>query len=106
MPIIDQHVTWRKVEERLAVETDPVLRRNLELLLTHMKGEASLDLDAVSAACSRCSPCVLSIGPAWPGASRASIASSTRDCATASCSAVISPVRRTISRPYRAMRSR
>jgi hypothetical protein len=42
--VIDPHVTWRKVEERLASETDPVLRRNLELLLTHMKAEAELDL--------------------------------------------------------------
>ena len=24
-PVIDQAVTWRKVEERLGVETDPVL---------------------------------------------------------------------------------
>jgi hypothetical protein len=32
-PVIDQAVTWKKVEERLAVETDPVLRRNLETLL-------------------------------------------------------------------------
>ncbi len=30
-PVIDQAVTWRKVEERLAVETDPILRRNLEM---------------------------------------------------------------------------
>lgn len=44
MAVIDQHRTWRKVEERLTVETDPVLRRNLELLLTHMKAEAALDL--------------------------------------------------------------
>jgi hypothetical protein len=47
MAVIDQNLTFRKVEERLAVETDPVLVRNLELLLKHMKGEASLDLDAV-----------------------------------------------------------
>jgi hypothetical protein len=49
MPVIDQHVTWRKVEERLETETDPRLRRNLELLLLHMKGEAALDLPAVMA---------------------------------------------------------
>jgi hypothetical protein len=42
--VIDQNKTWAKVEERLATETDPVLRRNLELLLTHMKAEAALDL--------------------------------------------------------------
>lgn len=49
MPVIDQHRTWRKVEERLATETDPVLRRNLELLLQHMKAEASLDMEALMA---------------------------------------------------------
>ena len=47
MPLIDQQVTWRKVEERLARETDPVLRRNLETLLLHMKAEAALDMDAL-----------------------------------------------------------
>jgi len=49
MPVIDQHLTWKKVEDRLAVETDPQLRQNLERLLVHMKGEATLDLDAVLA---------------------------------------------------------
>ena len=44
MAVIDQTLTWRKVEERLETETDPVLRRNLELLLTHMKAETVLDL--------------------------------------------------------------
>ena len=33
MAVIDQSVTWKRVEERLATETDPVLRRNLELVL-------------------------------------------------------------------------
>jgi hypothetical protein len=45
MPVIDQHVTWRKVEARLKCETDPILRRNLEMLLLHMKAEAVLDMD-------------------------------------------------------------
>ena len=49
MVIIDQNRTWKKVEERLAVETDPVLRRNLELLLQHMKAEATLDMDKLMA---------------------------------------------------------
>jgi hypothetical protein len=49
MAIIDQHRTWKKVEERLAVETDPVLRRNLETLLQHMKAEAALDMDTLMA---------------------------------------------------------
>ena len=44
MAVIDQHRTWLKVEQRLATETDPVLRHNLELLLTHMKAEAALDV--------------------------------------------------------------
>ena len=33
MATIDQTLTWRKAEARLATETDPVLRRNLETLL-------------------------------------------------------------------------
>jgi hypothetical protein len=42
--LIDQSRTWAKVEQRLETETDPVLRRNLELLLKHMKAETALDL--------------------------------------------------------------
>ncbi len=49
MPLIDQSVTWQKPEARLAEETDPVLRRNLELLIEHMKAEASLDMDRLMA---------------------------------------------------------
>jgi len=49
MAVIDQAVTWVRVEERLAVETDPVLRRNLETLLAHMKAEAVGDLDGLLA---------------------------------------------------------
>ena len=49
MPVIDQNLTWRKVEERLEVETDPVLRRNLELLLQHMRAEACLDMESLMA---------------------------------------------------------
>jgi SnoaL-like domain len=44
MAVIDQSATWAKVVERLASEADAVLRRNLELLLTHMRAEAALDL--------------------------------------------------------------
>jgi hypothetical protein len=47
MPIIDVHRTWVKVEERLASETDPVLRRNLETVLAHMKAEAEADIDGL-----------------------------------------------------------
>jgi hypothetical protein len=49
MPLIDQNLTWSVVEERLATETDPVLRRNLEQLLVHMKAEAAGDLDRLLA---------------------------------------------------------
>lgn len=47
MAVIDQNLSWSVVEDRLAVETDPQLIRNLELLLLHMKAEASGDLDAL-----------------------------------------------------------
>lgn len=49
MALIDQRVTWRAAQERLATETDPVLRRNLELLLQHMHAEATLDMDRLMA---------------------------------------------------------
>src|SRR5204863_325949 len=47
MATIDQTLTWRKAEARLATETDPVLRRNLEMLLQHMKAAATLDMEAL-----------------------------------------------------------
>jgi hypothetical protein len=47
MPVIEQTRTWAAVEERLATETDPTLRRNLELVLAHMKAEAAGDLDGL-----------------------------------------------------------
>ncbi len=46
---INPRNTWRLVQERLASETDPRLRRNLQTVLAHMKAEAALDLDAVMA---------------------------------------------------------
>ncbi len=49
MTVIDQRVTWAKVEERLETETDPELRRNLELLLQHQIAEASLDMEKLMA---------------------------------------------------------
>jgi hypothetical protein len=47
--VIDPSGTWRKVEERLTVESDPRLRRNLEVVLEHMKAEAVGDLDRLMA---------------------------------------------------------
>jgi len=49
MSVIDQAVTWAKVEERLETERDPVLRRNLETVLAHMRAEAEGDLDGLLA---------------------------------------------------------
>ncbi len=46
---IDPNNTWTLVEERLASETDPVLRENLELVLEHMKREAQADIEGVIA---------------------------------------------------------
>jgi hypothetical protein len=41
---IDPNKTWKRVEERLAVETDPLLVRNLQVVLEHMRAEAKLDI--------------------------------------------------------------
>ena len=49
MPVIDVHRTWAKVEERLAVEDDPIRKRNLEIVLDHMKAEARGDIDGLLA---------------------------------------------------------
>ena len=46
---LDPSNTWRMVEERLGRERDPVLRRNLELVLEHMKCEARADIEGVVA---------------------------------------------------------
>ena len=49
MALIDPTLTWKMAEERLARETDPVLRRNLELLIQHQKAEAALDMENLMA---------------------------------------------------------
>lgn len=46
---LDPNKIWRLLEERLATETDPINRRNLELVIAHGKAEATLDLDGVLA---------------------------------------------------------
>jgi hypothetical protein len=48
-PVIDPNRTWAPLEKRLADETDPVLRRNLEVVIRHQKAEAYGDLDALMA---------------------------------------------------------
>jgi len=49
MAVNDPTDTRARVEERLATETDPTRRRNLETLLAHMKAEAAGDLDGLLA---------------------------------------------------------
>jgi hypothetical protein len=46
---LDPNRTWKLVEKRLADERDPTLRRNLELVLAHMKAEAKGDIEGVVA---------------------------------------------------------
>lgn len=41
--------TWRLVEERMQRESDPITRRNLGLVLEHMKAEAKGDIEGVVA---------------------------------------------------------
>lgn len=48
-PGIDPTKTWRKVEQRLAAEEDARVRRNLHIVLEHMRAEAAADLDALMA---------------------------------------------------------
>tara|TARA_B100000767_G_C19773585_1_gene541357 strand:- start:1024 stop:1578 length:555 start_codon:yes stop_codon:yes gene_type:complete len=45
MALIDARKNWALVEKRLAAETDPILKRNLDLVYTHMKAEATLDFE-------------------------------------------------------------
>ncbi len=46
---LDPNKTWRLVEERLQWEQDPRIRRNLELVLAHMRSEARGDIEGVVA---------------------------------------------------------
>jgi hypothetical protein len=46
---IDPNNTWTLVERKLAAETSPRRRRNLELVLAHMKAEARADIEGVVA---------------------------------------------------------
>jgi limonene-1,2-epoxide hydrolase len=48
-PVIDPSRTWLKVEERLKIEGDAAVRRNLEIVLDHMRAEARGDLDQLMA---------------------------------------------------------
>ena len=49
MPKLNPNNTWKLVEKRLAAEADPIVRRNLELVLEHMHCEARADIEGVVA---------------------------------------------------------
>jgi hypothetical protein len=46
---LDPNNTWRLVQERMEREDDPKIRRNLELVLEHMKEEARGNIEGVVA---------------------------------------------------------
>ena len=46
---LDPNKTWALVEKRLASEADPIVRRNLQLVLDHMQAEAKGDIEGVVA---------------------------------------------------------
>ena len=46
---LDPNNTWRLVQQRMEREEDPIVRRNLELVLDHMKCEAQGDIEGVVA---------------------------------------------------------
>ena len=49
MPKLNPNNTWTLVEARFNAETDPTLKRNLGLVLEHMKKEAQADIEGVVA---------------------------------------------------------
>ena len=46
---INPNLTWKTVQDRFDKETNPVFKRNLGLVLAHMKAEARGDIDGVIA---------------------------------------------------------
>ena len=46
---LDPNNTWRLVEQRMNEEKDPITRRNIGLVLEHMKAEAKGDIEGVVA---------------------------------------------------------
>lgn len=47
MLVIDPCKTWQTLAERLETEKNPLHRRQLEKIITHMKGEAAGDIDQI-----------------------------------------------------------
>ncbi|MFT4518440.1 MAG: hypothetical protein ACI9JM_000821 [Halioglobus sp.] len=46
---IDPRKNWALAEKRLATESDPICKRNLAVVLAHMKAEATLDFEGLLA---------------------------------------------------------
>ncbi len=46
---VDPRKNWAALEARLKTETDPVIRRNLEMTIRHAKAEAAADFPALMA---------------------------------------------------------
>ena len=46
---LDPNLTWKLVEQRFEAETDPIRKRNLGLVLDHMRAEARADIEGVVA---------------------------------------------------------
>ena len=44
---IDPRKNWMALEQRLAIETDPVVRRNIATTIKHARAEAAADFDAL-----------------------------------------------------------
>ena len=46
---LDPNKTWKLIEKRIANESDPIVKRNLELVHAHMQAEARGDIEGVVA---------------------------------------------------------
>jgi len=46
---LNPNLTWKLVEQRFEAETDPIRKRNLGLVLAHMRAEAQMDIEGVVA---------------------------------------------------------
>ncbi|HSB96363.1 MAG TPA: hypothetical protein VLC91_07950 [Spongiibacteraceae bacterium] len=46
---VDPRKNWAALDQRLATETDPIIRRNIEITVAHSKAEARADFPALMA---------------------------------------------------------
>jgi hypothetical protein len=49
MPELDQSVTWRELDARLAKTTNPRHRKTIEMVIEHGRAEAAFDVDRLMA---------------------------------------------------------